>query len=179
MVMWLIGPFLLVVAFMLLTWWSASRNGARLRAARAQGERSDAALSQAMAEAVTRLRGQELAQRARYEALESFVAQVVEGLPSGVIVVSPQGHIRLVNEWAARWLRLPEPVAGRILWNVEGTAALRDLGAACLAAQARRDGTIAGPNTATAGLPVTTVPLRTAAGDIDGLLYLIHHENVS
>jgi PAS domain-containing protein len=179
MLVWLIGPFLLLVVVMLLAWRRAAHNGARLRQARAQGARSDAALSEAMAEAVTRVRGQELAQRARYEALEAFLQQVVEGVPAGIIVLSRQGHIRLANRWAADWLRLEEPVVGRILWNVAGTTALHDLAVACLDAGTRRDGTAAAPGATDPQFPVTTVPLTTANGEVDGVLCLVHHERVS
>src|SRR5690606_28778854 len=110
-----------------LSWWRAARQGSRLRVARMNGARSDAALSDAMAEAVTRLRGQELAQRARFDALEAFIVQLAEGVPAGLIVVSPEGHIRLLNTWASQWLRVPEPVSGRVLWQLDGTDALRDL----------------------------------------------------
>jgi len=179
MLVWLIGPFLLVIVVMLLSWRRAVHNGARLRQARAQGARSDAALSQAMAEAVTRLRGQELAQRARYEALEAFLQQVVESVPAGIIVLSRQGHIRLANRWASDWLHLQEPIVGRILWNVTGTEALHDLAAACLDTQARRDGTVAAPGGTDPQFPVTTVPLTTASGEVDGVLCLVRHERVS
>lgn len=175
----LIGPLVLLLTFLLLSWRRAAHNGARLRLARAHGAQSDAALSQAMAEAVTRLRGQELAQRARYEALETFVGQIIEGLPVGIVVVSPQGHIRLANQWVTQWLHLPEPFAGRILWNLTGTEPLRDLASACLRQQARQDGTAAGPGASGAAFPVTAVPLSTPSGDVDGVLCLVHHERVT
>jgi hypothetical protein len=179
MAVWLIGPFLVVLALMLLSWWRAARQGSRLRVARMNGARSEAALSDAMAEAVTRLRGQELAHRARVDTLEAFITQLAEALPAGLIVVSPEGHIRLLNKWATEWLRVPEPATGRVLWQVEGTDALRDLGHACLTARARRDGIVAGPDADRASYPVATIPLTSATGDIDGLLYLIDHEKVS
>jgi PAS domain-containing protein len=179
MLVWLIGPLLLLMVVLWLSWRRASHHGARLQQARAQGARSDAALSQAMAEAVTRLRGQELAQRARYEALETFLQQVVEGLPAGIIVLSRQGHIRLANRWAADWLHLQEPIVGRLLWSVTGTDALHDLATACLNANARRDGTAAAPGASDPPFPVTTIPLTTATGDVDGVLCLVRHERVS
>ena len=179
MVIWLIGPLLLVLGFMLLSWWRATTRASSLRQARLQSRRSDAALSEALADAMTRLRGQELAQRARYDALDSFVHQIAEGLPAGIIVLSPQGHIRLANRWAVAWLQLPEPVAGRILWNVEGTETLRALTQASLDAHARRDGTVSAPGDGDRAFPVTTIPLTTPAGDVDGVMCLVHHERVS
>lgn len=179
MLIWLIGPFLLVIVVMLLSWRRAVHNGVRFQHARAQGTRSDAALSQAMAEAVTRLRGQELAQLARYEALEAFLQQIVDSVPAGIIVLSRQGHIRLANRWAIDWLHLPEPIVGRILWNVSGTEALHALASACLDARARQDGPVAAPGESDPPLPVTTVPLTTDSGDVDGVLCLVRHERVS
>lgn len=179
MLVWLIGPLLLLLVVLLWSWRRGAHHRARLQRARSHGARSEAALTQAMAEAVTRLRGQELAQRARFEALESFIRLVVDGLPAGIIVVSPQGHIRLANQWAADWLHLPEPMAGRILWNIAGTEALHELAVACLANQARRDGMASGPGNGDVSFPVTTVPLTTATGDVEGVLCLVHHERVS
>lgn len=176
---WLIGPFLLVVVFMLIAWRRAAAHGARFTRARAQSSRSDAALTQAMADAVTRLRGQDLARRAHYEALELFLQQIVEGLPSGVIVVSPQGHVRVANRWAASWLHLAEPVTGQLLWSLEGTEGLQSLATACVQTRARRDGTATGPGQADIEFPVTAVPLTTGTGDVDGVLYLVYHERVS
>jgi nitrogen fixation/metabolism regulation signal transduction histidine kinase len=179
MVIWLIGPLLLVLGFMLLSWWRATTRVAVLRQVRLQSGRSDSALSDALADAMTRLRGQELAQRARYDVLDSFVHQIAEGLPAGIIVLSPQGHIRLTNRWAVDWLHLPEPVTGRILWNVEGTDTLRALAQASLDDHARRDGTVSASGADGRAFPVTAIPLTTAAGDVDGVMCLVHHERVS
>ena len=179
MAAWLIGPFLLVVGFMLLSWWRASTRASTLLQARLQSQRSDSALSAALADAMTRLRGQELAQRARYDALDSLVHQIAEGLPAGIIVLSPLGHIRLANRWAAGWLHLPEPVIGRILWNVEGTETLRALAQASLDAEARRDGTVASAGDDGRVFPVTAVPLTTTTGEVEGVMCLVHHERVS
>lgn len=179
MVLWLIGPFLLVVGFMLLSWWRASSRAVVLREARLQSGRSDAALSAALADAMTRLRGQELAQRARYDALDAFVHQIAEGLPAGVIVLSPLGHVRLANQWATSWLRLSEPVTGRILWNTDGTETLRALAQASLETRARREGSVAGAGDDGRVFPVSAIPLTTTAGEVEGVMCLVHHERVS
>jgi nitrogen fixation/metabolism regulation signal transduction histidine kinase len=179
MLVWMLGPLLLLAIVLMLSFRRASREGERLMEIRAHGGRSQAELTQTLAEAVTRLRGQELAQQARYEVLNGFLVQIVEGLPLGLILVSPQGHVRVINQWAARWLQVPEPVEGRILWNVAGTESLQELATACLDARQRQDGTAAGPSDAKAAFPVTAVPLQTPAGEVDGVLYLVHHERVA
>jgi hypothetical protein len=179
MMLWLIGPLVLLAIVLIVSFRRASVHGGRYRQARARAGHSQAGLNEAMAEALVRLRGQELAQRARYEAMDGFVHQIVESLSFGLIVVSPQGHLRLINQWAAGWLQVPEPVEGRILWNVAGAEPLRTLGSACLDARQRQDGTAAGPSDTGASFPVTAVPLQTSAGEVEGILYLVHHERVS
>jgi hypothetical protein len=179
MLVWVIGPLVLLTIVLLVSFRRASVHGGRYRQARARAGHSETGRNEAMAEALVRLRGQELAHQARYEAVDGFLHQIVEGLPFGLIVVSPQGHVRVMNRWAAGWLQVPEPVEGRILWNVAGAEPLRALGSVCLDTGRRRDGTASGPAGAGETFPVTAVPLQTSAGEVDGILYLVHHERVS
>ena len=71
------------------------------------------------------MRGQELAQQARYEALDGFLHQVVESLPHGLFVLGRDGNLRVANSEALRWLGLQESVEGQVLWTLDGTEPLR------------------------------------------------------
>ena len=104
--MWLVGP---LVVLCLVLGWAVRRSTMRreaLERARFRGRTSEAGLASAMSEAMTRMRGQEMAQRARYEALDGFLRQVVESLPHGVFVLGTDGNLRLANAEALRWLGL-------------------------------------------------------------------------
>lgn len=176
---WLIGPLLLLCIVVFLSMRRASARRVTLDAARLRGRASEEGLAAAMSDALTRLRGQELAQQARHAALEEFLRQVVDGMPTGVLVLSPDGHVRLANGCAQRWLGLPDAAEGRVLWTLEGTDPLRQVAQACLEADSRRDALVTGPGEPATVVPVTAVPLRTPAGDVDGVLCVLHVERVA
>ena len=117
-------------------------------------------LASAMTDALTRMRGQELAQQARFEALEGFLHQVVESLPHGLFVLGRDGNLRVANGEALRWLGLRESVEGQVLWTLDGTEPLRAVAQDCLRADARRDASLVGPGAPGAAVPVIAVPLR-------------------
>lgn len=62
----------------------------------------------AMQEAVSRLRDKEQAQQARADESERLSDDIVSGLSAGLIIVSAEGHARIVNPAARRLLDLPE-----------------------------------------------------------------------
>ncbi len=70
------------------------------------GER--AFMTDALQEAVTRLKTQEQAMTARAEASERLSDQIMASLSSGLLVVALDGTVRLLNPAAARLLDLPE-----------------------------------------------------------------------
>lgn len=177
--MWLVGPLVLLC---LMLGWAVRRSTMRreaLERARFRGRTSEAGLASAMSEAMTRMRGQEMAQRARYEALEGFLRQVIESLPHGVFVLSTDGNLRLANAEALRWLGLRTAAEGQVLWTLEGTEPLRSVAHECLAASARCDATLVGPGAPGAAVPVTALPLRAPDGEAEGVLYLVHVERVA
>ena len=112
------------------------RRREHLEAARFRGRTSETGLASAMTDALTRMRGQELAQQARFEALEGFLHQVVESLPHGLFVLGRDGNLRVANSEALRWLGLRESVEGQVLWTLDGTEPLRAVAQECL--QGRR-----------------------------------------
>lgn len=177
--LWLVVPLLVLGAMIVSAIRRASARREQLEAARFRGRTSEAGLASAMSEALTRMRGQELAQQARFEALAGFLQQVVESLPLGLFVLGRDGNLRVANTEARHWLGLPESAEGQILWTLDGTEPLRAVAQACIDAADRRDASLVGPGVRGAAVPVTALPLRAADGDIDGVLYLVHAERVA
>ena len=177
--MWLVGP---LVFLCLVLAWAVRRATARreaLERARFRGRTSEASLASAMSEAMTRMRGQELAHQARYEALDGFLRQVVESLPHGVFVLGTDGNLRLANAEALRWLGLRTAAEGQVLWTLDGTELLRSVAQDCLRAEARREASLVGPGAPGTAVPVIAVPLRAPGGEPEGVLYVVHVERVA
>ena len=177
--LWLVGSLVLVCLLFTYGMRRASRRQAYVQAVRFRGHTSEAGLASAMTDALTRMRGQELAQQARLEALNGFLHQVVENLPHGLFVLGRDGNLRVANAEALRWLGLPESVEGQVLWTLDGTEPLRAVAQACLEADARRDASVVGPGAPGFPVAVTALPLRAADGDVDGVLCVVHVERVA
>ncbi|BCS34557.1 hypothetical protein TBR22_A37850 [Luteitalea sp. TBR-22] len=176
--LWLVGPLVLFCFVLALSVRRAAHRRVTLEMARTRGRSSEAGLASAMSDALTRLRGQELAHQARYEALAGFMEQVVESLPGGVFVLGRDGNLRIANTEAVRWLGLSR-AEGQVLWTLDGTEPLRRVAQECLQRMARHDATVVGPGAPGTAVPVTVMPLRAADGDVDGVLYLVHVEHVA
>jgi PAS domain-containing protein len=177
--LWLVAP-LVLLCFAVV--WAMRRAGLRreqFESARLRGRTSEAGLASAMSEALTRMRGQELAHQARFDALDGFLRQVVESLPHGVFVLGRDGNLRVANTEALRWLGLRTAAEGQVLWTLDGTEPLRSVAQECLQAAARRDTSLVGPGAPGAAVPVTAVPLRSPGGEPEGVLYLVHVERVA
>ena len=96
-----------VLAFAVLRFASAARDSRRhLRG----GSMETALLSAALQEAVGKLKAQEQANRARAEASEQLSDQIVSSLTSGLLVVSGEGDVRILNPAARRILALHDAV---------------------------------------------------------------------
>jgi len=130
--LWLLAPLVFLSVLVAYALRRASRRQEYLEAARFRGRTSEAGLASAMTDALTRMRGQELAQQARLEALEGFLHQVVESLPHGLFVLGRDGNLRVANGEALRWLGLHESVEGQVLWTLDGTESLRAVAQECL-----------------------------------------------
>jgi PAS domain-containing protein len=178
-VLWLVAPLVFLGLALAYARRRASKRRDLLDAARVRGRTSDAGLTTAMTEALTRLRGQELAHQARHEALEGFFQQVVESLPLGMFVLGRDGNLRVANAEALRWLGLQGAAQGQVLWTLDGTEPLRVVAQSCLEEAVRRDASLVGPGAKGAPVPVTALPLRASEGSVDGVLYLVHVERVA
>src|SRR5690349_6854984 len=70
-------------------------------------------LSMALQDALTKLKQQERAMAARAEASERLADQIVEGLTSGLVVVSRDGVVQAINPAARRILEIKDSGSGR------------------------------------------------------------------
>ena len=104
--LWLVGPLVLFCFVLVYSMRRAARRQQHLEASRFRGRTGEAGLASAMTDALTRMRGQELAQQARFAALDGFLHQVVESLPHGLFVLGRDGNLRVANAEALRWLGL-------------------------------------------------------------------------
>lgn len=115
----------------------ASRRLAKME----QGD-ATAFMAVAMQDAVTRMREQERALEARAEASERLSDQIIDGLPSGLLVTDRAGAPTRINPAAARLLGLDDAAAARLdpasLWTRLGPsgAGVRALVDECLASGA-------------------------------------------
>ena len=128
-----------VMVLLVVRMFMASRRMARM-------EQSDATafMAVAMQDAVTRMREQERALEARAEASERLSDQIIDGLPSGLLVTDRAGVPTRINPAAARLLGLEAAVASGArfdpasLWTRLGasSAGVRALIDDCLASGA-------------------------------------------
>lgn len=135
-------------------------------------------MTTALQEAVGRMRAHERELAARAEASERLSDQIIDSLPSGLLVTNERGEPRRLNPAGARMLGLPDTSAGPALWDTLGDsgAAMRSLIGECLATgegSSRRsiviqDGAGAGPRHLGAGVS----PLRDGTGALTGAICL-------
>lgn len=176
---WLVGPLILLGLVVAVALRRGAYHRDRFDAARDRSRTSDASLAAAMSDALTRARGQELAVRARHDAFEAFVYQVVDHLPHGLFVVGCDGNLRMANAQALQWLGVDAPAQGQVLWTRDGTDAMRAVAEACRDAAERREAMLVGPGAPGTAVLVTTLPLRSADGVVDGVLCLIQPAHVA
>jgi two-component system sensor histidine kinase HydH len=92
------------------------------------GSSESAFMAAAMQDAVMRLRDKEQAQQARADASERLSEDIVSGLTSGLLVVTADGHTRIVNPAARQLLGLPEDVTvGGDAANASASASYREM----------------------------------------------------
>jgi signal transduction histidine kinase len=100
--------FLVVLIAILGLAFIRIRRAARRINQSADPEQSESAfMAVAMQEAMNHLRNKEQAQQARADASERLSEDIVSGLTSGLIVVTADGRVRIVNPAARRFLNLP------------------------------------------------------------------------
>jgi two-component system, NtrC family, sensor histidine kinase AtoS len=120
--------FILLIAIMFVYFAIRAIKVASGRGVKRESGGESAMLSMALQEALTKLKQQERAMAARAEASERLADQIVEGLTSGLVVVSREGVVQAINPAARRILELGEAGAGKPFRQALGSAtALSDL----------------------------------------------------
>ncbi|MEW6320920.1 MAG: ATP-binding protein [Acidobacteriota bacterium] len=168
----IVAVLVAIVAFALMKFAAAARD-----ARRGMGESrlETALLSAALEEAIGKLRAQERATAARAEASERLGSQIVAGLGSGLLVVSRDGTVQIVNPAARRILGMvDEGGAGPYATLLAGAPGLAGVIRECLDHQrpvVRREVEHATPQ-GRAFLGVTATPLAGSDGSFDGVVCL-------
>lgn len=139
-------------------------------------------MTAAMQDAVTRMRAQERALEARAEASERLSDQIIDSLPSGLLVTDRTAVPTRINPAAARLLGLDGPDGLASLWQRLGTSGqgVRALVDECLSTGTpvlRRtivieDGRAPGGRAQTRHLGAGVSPLRDSRGDVTGAICL-------
>jgi signal transduction histidine kinase len=119
-----------VLAFSVLKFFAAAK--AARKDGRGQGTET-AFMAAAMEQAMTTLRSQERAMKARAEASERLSSEIIANLTSGLLVVTEEGHVRTMNPAGRRLLGLPDADWNRPYRQVlTGVAPLGDVIEECL-----------------------------------------------
>src|SRR5262245_47715148 len=104
----MVAALVAVLTFALLRFVGAARDARR----QVRGNASETAvLAAALQEAVTKLKARERATAARAEASERLSGEIIASLTAGLLVVSLEGEIRIINPAGRRMLGLPESAA--------------------------------------------------------------------
>jgi PAS domain S-box-containing protein len=166
------GAGIMILAVMVL------RRASRGQTASARHRESGtevALLSAALQEAVSKLKAQERATAARAEASERRAEQIVEELPSGLLVVDRSGNVEAVNPAARRILNITGHVLGQparlVLTEASGLADLIDDALFSSHAMVRRTVTI-GSTLQPAHLGVSVSLMRQADGTVGAAVCL-------
>ena len=162
-----------VLAFALVKFMSAARTTAKdLKKDGAE----TAFMAAAMEDALSKLRHQERAMKARAEASERLSSEIIASMTSGLLVVNDAGDVRTLNPAGRRLLGLPDAE-----WTsgyrqlLEGAAPLGDVVDECLATGrpiVRRTVQMKGPAGVATHLGVTASPIRDDRGAAHGAICL-------
>jgi signal transduction histidine kinase len=167
----LMGAALMVVTIVLM------RRLSRRRAALTRREEGTeiALLSAALQEAVGKLKAQERATAARAEASERRAGQIVDELPSGLLVVNRAGVVETINPAARRILDIEEPAVGAasrtVLAEAASLASLIDDTLGSSQAIVRRTVTV-GSSLKPLHLGASVSPMMRADGTLDAVVCL-------
>src|SRR5215218_4926919 len=116
----IVGILAAVLAFAVLRLFAAAR--ASVRGSKIDGSET-AFVTAAMEDALTTLRSNERAMKARAEASERLSGEIVANLTSGLLVVSEEGIVRTMNPAGRRLLGLPDTEWNRPIREVLAGAA--------------------------------------------------------
>jgi PAS domain S-box-containing protein len=166
-----IGMLAAALTFALLRFVAAARDATR----QSRGRGETALLSAAVEEAVTRLKQQERETAARAEASERLSGEIIASLTAGLIVVSLDGRVRILNPAARRMLRLAEDGPEDDYRRLLREPALSDVIDECLRTRlpvVRRTVRPVEPGHGLSHLGVTVSPLFDPRGELHGAICL-------
>jgi signal transduction histidine kinase len=169
----IVGVLGAVLAFAVLKLFAAAK--ASTGDVRTQGAET-AFMAAAMEEALTTLRSQERAMKARAEASERLSSEIIANLTSGLLVVTEEGLVRTMNPSGRRLLGLPDGEWERPFRAVlSGAAPLGDVIYECLATSrpiVRRAIPMGGASGTASHLGVSVSPIRDDRGSTRGAICL-------
>jgi signal transduction histidine kinase len=125
----IVGCLAAVVMFAFLRFVAAARDTRQTMRA---GGMETTVLSNALQEAVVKLKAQERATAARAEASERLSGEIISSLTSGLLVVGLDGAIRILNPAGRRILALPESLAPEAYRRAERERPLLEVIDECL-----------------------------------------------
>jgi nitrogen fixation/metabolism regulation signal transduction histidine kinase len=162
--------------------FAALRLGAAVRPGRRQGRaEADAStfMTEALQDAVARLKEQERASQARAEASERLASEIIASMTAGLMVVGGREEVRTINPAGRRLLALEEAEPHRSFKDILGSRArpLAEAVTECLTtgrAVVRRTIELAGPNGngEATHLGVTVSPIADTGSDPHGAICL-------
>ena len=169
----LVAGLISVLVFAMLRFAAAARDS---RQHAREGGLQNALLSQALEDAITRLKAQERARAARAEASEQLSGQIVASLTAGLVVTDLEGRVRILNPSSRRLLGLGDGPADGTFRKVLGEPSpLTEVIAECLRERqpiVRRAVQIADARTPVTHLGVTVSPLVSEGGEPGGVICL-------
>jgi signal transduction histidine kinase len=124
-----VGCLVAVVMFAFLRFVAAARDTRQTMRA---GGMETTVLSNALQEAVVKLKAQERATAARAEASERLSGEIISSLTSGLLVVGLDGAVRILNPAGRRILALPESLAPEAYRRAERERPLLEVIDECL-----------------------------------------------
>ena len=162
-----------ILAFALVKFMSAARTTAH--DLKKEGAET-AFMAAAMEEALSKLRHQERAMKARAEASERLSSEIIASMTSGLLVVNGAGEVRTLNPAGLRLLGLPDADwTGSYREVLASAMPLADVVEECLTTGrpiVRRTVQMSGPAGVATHLGVTASPIRDEGGAAHGAICL-------
>ena len=169
----IIAALAAALAFAVLRLFAAAREAAR----GSKGEGAETAfVAAALEEAVSRLKTQQQAMKARAEASERLSGEIIASLTSGLLVVDQDGTLRTLNPAGRKLLELPDvDRSDHFRAVLSGAPALAEVISECLAEGkpiVRRTLVLRVHPDGTTQVGVTASPMRDEAGHAHGAICL-------
>jgi PAS domain S-box-containing protein len=167
----IVAALIAVLMFAMLRFAAAARDSKRFLS---ENKSENAFVTAALQDALTKLKAQEREMSARAEASERLSSEIVESLSSGLLVVSSDGRLRILNPAGRRLLTLTDAALTRTYREVL-PAALAEVIEECLSGGrpiVRRQLFVGATAHSPAYLGVSVSPLSNGHGQAHGVICL-------